>query len=535
MKAKHILIFAFSLCMVSTVNAQLLKKLKEKANKAFGIESKEDASTSGNPALKINTEAKQEFYKEDVVITLFENNSKTQTQYFDKDEIAVRIEDKKVVKPGYNDSEGFMYAFNKKTEHYEKSSLVALQSQGMMVPTMMLDAYKLPPEPFMANLQKQQDKGMTPNPFNGIVEFAFIYEPDNFRYDDFKESKQKSNGKTYTKFSFLNEPGYEGSYVRFDDQDRLVEIYTNKAETSQSSDGFQMSMMPPGEAHIKYDYKPVDVKLPPAIEKKMAGQGLMEMLMGSNKKAKNPEDIDEDDYDTSDSKGMTKSVKKSLKNNKVSPEMLPESYEFDYVYKTSFVQNSKKSDAMNMNFLINTKKANYNGAEYIFYGKKSEGNSTMIFDLDLNVMVMFMQFGKQKMLQIHSIPEVKNKNTEVDFTIKELPSKTILSYTCTGLQLENEKYIITAYHAKNAPISLSNFFGFSGSKGSKDLNLPDMDPRLLKQFENSLVMEMQYEDKKRKKNNFVITATSLEKTPTTIQPKKYKSMNMLSGAKLFKN
>jgi hypothetical protein len=62
-----------------------------------------------------------------------------------------------------------------------------------------------------------------------------------------------------------------------------------------------------------------------------------------------------------------------------------------------------------------------------------------------------------------------------------------------------------------------------------------MDPRLLKQFENSLVMEMQYEDKKRKKNNFTITAISLEKTPKTISTTDYQSMNMLSGSQMFKN
>jgi hypothetical protein len=190
---------------------------------------------------------------------------------------------------------------------------------------------------------------------------------------------------------------------------------------------------------------------------------------------------------------------------------------------------------MDMNFLINTKNANYNGSEYIDSKLKNQGTMTMVFDLNLNIMAMFMEGqDNQKMVQIMPVPEVNNTNTKVDFTIKELPSKTILGFTCIGLQLENEKYIINIYHAKNTPITLSNFFGFGGSKGSKDLNLPDVDPRLLKQFENSLVMEMQYEDKKKKKNNFVITAKSIEKTPSTIKTKDYQSLNMLSGMQMFK-
>ncbi len=535
MKTKHIILVLIGLFLSINTDAQIFKKLKEKANKALGIESHEESLTFGNSALQINTDAKKAFYKEDVVIEMFENNKLTQTQYFDKDEIAVRIEDEKIVKSGYNDSEGFIYAYNKKTDQYEKLSIVALQSQGMMAPTMMLEAYKLPPEPFMASLEKHTNQGLTPNPFNGIVEFSSIYKPENFRHNDFKESKLKSNGKTYTKFDFYNQAGHEGSYVLFDDKNRLVEIYTNKSTTSQPSEGFSMDMMPLGESRIKYDYKPVDVKLPPAKEVKMAGQGMMEMIFGSFKIDKNNGNSDDDDYDTSKSKGMVKSIKKSLKNNKITNDMLPESYDFDYVYKTTFVQNSKKSNAMDMNFLVNTKNANYNGAEYILKEKKAQGKSIMIFDLDLNAMVMFMEYDNQKMLQIHSIPEVKDINNQVDFTIKELPSKTILGFKCTVLQLENEKHIIKAYHTKNAPISLSNFFGFSGSKGSKNLNLPDMKPRLLKQFENSLVMEMQYEDKKRKKNNFVITAKSLEKEPTKIKKTEYESMNMFSAGNMFKN
>ena len=89
-----------------------------------------------------------------------------------------------------------------------------------------------------------------------------------------------------TKFEYLNEPGYEGSYVIFDDQDRLVEIYINKADTGQQMDAYNMDMTAPGESLLIYEYKPVEVKLPPAREVRAQGQGMMEMVHGSFKKNK---------------------------------------------------------------------------------------------------------------------------------------------------------------------------------------------------------------------------------------------------------
>ncbi|WP_225037051.1 hypothetical protein [Winogradskyella sp. SM1960] len=563
MKRKHIILILVALFIGTPTNAQLLKKLKKKAEQAAERtilkktdqivtkktektiddattkksktkteKSTDTEATPANSALNKHTQEKTEFYKDDLEIKLLENGTLNQTQYFDADEVAVRLEQDDMPKPGYIDSEGFMYTY--KDGEYTKSSLIALQSQGMMVPTMLLNAYKLPPEPFMAQFQKQTDKGITANPFNGIVEFAFIYQPEDFRFEDFKETTQTLRGETYTKFEFLNEPGYEGSYVLFDDTNRLVEIYT---KVNNSQQNFEIGDMPRenGESALIYNYTPVTVALPQAREVRAQGQGLMEGVMGNIVKGGNQPkgDIDNDDYDTSDSKGQVKSVKKALKNHKVTAEMLPDTYDFDYIYKTTMVQNSKKSDAMDMNFLINTKTANYNGAEYIFNDKNSEGNSIMIFDLDLQAMIMLMNYGTQKMLQIHPIPEVKNHKNEVDFTIKELPSKSILGYKCMGLQIENDKYILKAYHAKNAPITLSNFFGFSGNKASKGLEFPNMDPKFIQQFENSLIMEMQYEDKKRKKNNFVITAKSLEKQPYNIKTKEYQSLNMFSGSKLL--
>jgi hypothetical protein len=510
-----------------TIDDATTKKDKSESKKTEENSSEvQKQSGSTNSALELHTDAKKAFYKEDVIIKMHENNTMTQTQYFDADEVAVRMTVDKMSKPGYGDSEGFMYVFDEKTGEYTKSSIVSLQSQGMMIPTMMLEAFKLPPEPFMASLQKQQDQGLTPNPFNGIVEFAFVYEPEQFRYEDFKESKQTRGGKSFTKFDFLNEPGFEGSYVIFDDQDRLVEIYTNKKDIGQT-----MDMVPPGESLILYEYRPVEVKLPPATEVKMQGQGMMETVFGSFKKDKNSEDIDDDDYDTSDSKGQVKSAKKALKNHKVTEADLPSTYVFDWIYETEMIMGDKKKDKMGMIFLIK-EGATYQATQIVDERTKDMGNATMLFDADLNSMVMFIASQGNNFLQIHPIPEVKDSNEKMDFKISELPSKKILNFTCKGLQMEDDRYIIKVYHTSEAKVKLGNFMNFNGAK---KMELPDIDPRILKQFSDGLIMEMHMEDKKKSKNNMVITAKALKKDPTTIIPSEYKSMDMFSGAGMMKN
>ncbi|MFY0714656.1 hypothetical protein J1D01_13340 [Seonamhaeicola sp. NFXS20] len=562
MKSKNILLIMVCLLVTSTTQAQFLKKLKKKAEEAAertilrktdevvskktektiddvvnGNEDKEKSEVpetieAANTALTKNTNTKKAFYNEDVVIQLHENGNLNQTQYFDANEVAVRLEQDNTPKPGYIDSEGFMYVY--KDGEYTKSSLIALQSQGMMVPTMMIEAYKLPPEPFMAQYQKQTDQGLTANPFNGIVEFAFIYKPNDFRYEDFKETTQTKSGETYTKFKFLNEPGYEGSYVLFDSQNRLIEIYTNKSDTGQSMDSFEMSMMPPGESLLIYNYKPVEVNLPAAREVRAQGQDLMEGVMKNIVKGGNQpkDDIDEDDYNTSDSKGMTKRLKKSLKDHKVTANNLPEAYEFNWELQTQMTFNTKKKETMELTFLIK-EGANYQATRMRSEENKNMGLVTMLFDIDLKTMIMFMEAQGSKFLQIHPIPDPGKTKENIDkHKISNLPTKTIIGYNCKGLQFEDDRYVMKIYHTPEAGLKLANFLNFGTQKPS---NFPDMDPRVVEQFSNGLIMEMDIIDKKKSKNNVNIVAKDLKKTLTTIKKSEYKTMDLFSSGGMFKN
>lgn len=558
MRALHtIILVVLSLMCCNTAEAQILKKLRKKAEKAAErtILRKTDEAVSKqtektidevtgkkdqgepvgmegeNPALNIRTEAKKSFYSEDVVIKMHENDALTQTQYFDAAQVAVRMEQNNQPRSGYMDSEGFIYVFNESEQQYNKSSLVALQSQGMMIPLMMLESYKLPPEPFMANLERQTDQGMTANPFNGMVEFAFVYKPEQFRYEDFKESEQMIRGVAHTKFDFLNEPGYEGSYVLFDDKGRLVEIYTNKSSAGESQDVMETDMLPSGKSLILYEYKPVEVQLPAAKEVKAQGQELMEMVMGSFGKGEKGDTPDRD-YDTGNSKGQVKLMRKTLKDHNVTADMLPSAYDFDWQYKTTLVMDSRPKDPMDINFLLR-KNAKYQGSEITDRKNKDMGKVTMVFDSDLKTMALFMDGqGDQKILQLFPVPEVKESKVDVDFSITEIPSKTILGYPCKGLKMENNEYVLQVYHAADAPVSLSNFFSFSGNK---KMSLPDIDPRITKQFSGGLIMEMQVSDKKKAKNSFMITARALNKVSTSIKKDDYQVMDFFGSSKMLKN
>ena len=68
-----------------------------------------------------------------------------------------------------------------------------------------------------------------------------------------------------------------------------------------------------------------------------------------------------------------------------------------------------------------------------------------------------------------------------------------------------------------------------------NIDLPDIDPKIVKQFSDGLIMEMEMIDKKKSKNNVTITATSIKKDPLSIEKDKYESMDFLAGAKMMKD
>ena len=266
---------------------------------------------------------------------------------------------------------------------------------------------------------------------------------------------------------------------------------------------------------------------------KAQGQELMEGVMGNIVKGGNQSasPVDDDDYDTSNSKGQVKSVKKALKNHKVTEKDLPESYDFDWQYHAEMTMTSRKKESIDMTFLIK-KGADYQATLMVDSKSKDMGNSIMLFDSNLNAMVMFMEAQGQKFMQIHPIPEHKQSNDIKDYKITKIPSKTILNYNCKGLQIEDDRYIVKMFHTTEAPVKLSHFMSFSGNK---NMDIPDIDPSVISQLSDGLIMEMQMIDKKKSKNNVTITAKSLGNEPKQIVTSDYKVMDLFSGTRFLKN
>ncbi|GAA4809668.1 hypothetical protein [Litoribaculum gwangyangense] len=311
MKLKSLLIPVLSLSIISTAEAQLLKKLKQKAEQAAertilnktdeivaqktektiddvvdgddgdsneSVSSK-DSETSksnakfANPALENNTAAKRAWYTTDVRVTSYDKEKQSDMVcYFDADAIAMRshFKDQNTGKPktSYTDSDGYFISFNESENQYTKTALLAMPGMSMMAPSMMASAYKLPTGAVFGAFEEMDKQGLAVYPFMH-VDFPFVLKPEHFRDEmnssAYRESKQSCRGSLgCTKFSVL-EAGYEGSYTLFDNQNRLVEI-----NIYIKDDPFFGS----GKGKIEYFYEDVEVKVPAAVEKKMPGQDL---------------------------------------------------------------------------------------------------------------------------------------------------------------------------------------------------------------------------------------------------------------------
>jgi hypothetical protein len=315
MKTK--LLFSILLCLffACNVNAQFWKKLTKKAagaaertilnrtdkevsettDKAIdsvtkGGEKKTNSNTENhvdniefaNPSLSINTEAKRTLYTTDVRVTSFDKEKNSEmTSYFDSEAVALRSHwiDGNTGNPktSFTDSEGFFISYNEKEKRYVKSAILSMGGMSMMAPSMMAEAYKLPVNVIFEAMEDMQNNGLKAYPFMH-VDFAFVLKPEHFNDGTaevgYKESAQECRGNSgCTKFS-ITEQGYGGSYILFDDQDRLAEINTVMKDNPNFGSG---------QGKIEYFYEPCEVQVPAAIEKKMPGQDLLNMGLDPNK------------------------------------------------------------------------------------------------------------------------------------------------------------------------------------------------------------------------------------------------------------
>lgn len=548
-----ILLFSLFVFFSFTTEAQILKKLKKKVEQTSEkvllkkTEQQTERTVSGafdsvvNPVTKtggndrqpagpsqkkdpnankaklINTDAKRAFYTTDVIVrTSDSKKGKGSEYYFDSEEIAARGIAPESDNPIYIDSEGFQYGYNESEGRWEKTGMMRSDAMSFMMPMVSMGMLKLPPEPTLRASEKLKEQGLNMNTFQ-IVEWAFIYKPEHFRNEDYQETTAECPaGGTCPKFLY-NDPEYKGSWVLFDSKGRLAEIYAKVNNEQMQGDG-----------SYKFEYSPVTVNVPSAVEVKMPFQDLF--MQGMDTPDNNNREAGTsggDDHDSGVTHSQINSMQKNMKNSDVGSDDLPATYDFNWRYHLKMDFINQKKESMDLVFLLK-ENANYQGVTIENAQTGSINEATMVFDLNINSLVMFVEAEQNKILQIHPMQAPKNSGKIDNMEIRELPPKNIIGFNCKGLEIENDKYTVQVYHTSEAPIEMKNLFNFTGPM---KMDVPEIDPRLVEQFSKGLIMEMKYRDKKKSKNDVMLTAQSLEQVRTTFNKNEYQNMSFIGQLK----
>lgn len=280
MKTKNLLFIIAVLALCVNANAQILKKLSQKVEKAMdgilGPESSDaDQQNDGGPgspwggkdyntAKNVNTENKRAFYTHDVVIHTVNEKNEITNSFFDADELALRAKSSTLENPIYTDSEGYQYAYNDHEARWEKTGIMRSDAMSFGIPAMSASTLNLPQEPMLDATAEFRDKGMNLSTFL-MVEWVFVYTPDDFRSDDYTEKQEPCETGISCPTFYHQDPEYKGTYVQFDNEGRLSKIIAHAN-----------SQYVQGAGSFEFDYDtPVSVSIPPATEVKMPFQDIL--------------------------------------------------------------------------------------------------------------------------------------------------------------------------------------------------------------------------------------------------------------------
>lgn len=195
---------------------------------------------------------------------------------------------------------------------------------------------------------------------------------------------------------------------------------------------------------------------------------------------------------------------------------LPSGYTFDWKYKLAM---ETKDGEFTITYFLKPNAA-YFGSKFEMDEKNAAGDMFMIMDMKKEVLVMLMDTSGMKMLNTTSMPaDMADEAADVqNYTITKTDTKTILGYSCQGFRVETEEGVIHTYMAKDTPVSFNQVYnGMSKNKPK------GFDAKWAKEFENGLMMEMDFVSKKKKKYNMKMRCIALEKEAFTIKLSEYKS------------
>jgi len=279
MKPKLIIISVLFLFSGFSIEAQLLDKLKQRA-KEKGLETREVSFDSTDneknrttsfeeEELELNTA--KDFFNKDVVLKMIDiNGTLIQTLLFDKEVIAMRVEQGNEPNPMFMDIKGYMYAFNVYDGYYEKASILPQSLMGFMMAGMIPQFCNLPAEPYLEAFQALADIDSGLNFM--MLELAFIYKPIHFANNEnyTPENVKCSGANDCIRFNY-NDPEYKNSFIQFDDQGRLaiLNIKTTKTFGNGQQNSNVSKTQEPSSGQYVFTYQDCSVKLPEAVELSM--------------------------------------------------------------------------------------------------------------------------------------------------------------------------------------------------------------------------------------------------------------------------
>jgi len=204
---------------------------------------------------------------------------------------------------------------------------------------------------------------------------------------------------------------------------------------------------------------------------------------------------------------------------KASKVELPDSYDFDYVYKLKMTH--KKGDAQLDYYL--KEDAEYFGFDPSAMTEDNSGAKMfMVMDNKRGVNAMFMEMMGKKIVQKSNLKgsDFVSDDMASEFTFKAIGSKTILGYECEGFQGESDEAKVTVYITDDVPLSFNQIWGADKKNMPKGFH-----PALMEKYaESGLMMQMVYVDKKKDKNNMTMECVGLDETDFSINASAYGSM-----------
>lgn len=216
----------------------------------------------------------------------------------------------------------------------------------------------------------------------------------------------------------------------------------------------------------------------------------------------------------------------AMGTSNIDPSTLPSSYEFDWQYT---LEMTNKKGNLKMHYFLPEDGGPFGSRPEMDQGETAMNNMMMVMDPELSTTTILMDNGGQKTGIIMSNPDLAKEISEANdmnaYDFKEIGTKEILGYTCQGFQMDSEDATIIVYMAFDAPVSFNKMYSGNNAK-----QLPKgFDPKWLDKLgENSLMMEMDFQNKKQPNQSTKMTCIDLKKEPFAINTSEYQ-FNQIQG------